>query len=126
MSWKIGSVTLPYGPAQISDEVDCSEENLPQDGQQPILFSTGPGIRAVTWSGSISEAAHTKADLETDYGAPLRSMQGTTQTIDSPSSAYDGTALVKKVGLREVAEGDKVVRLMYTIVLHYATTIVVL
>ena len=126
MAWVIGLVTLPFGPTQISDEVECRSETMPFDGAEDLLFSTGKGVRVVTWSGSISEAAHTKANLETDYASTLRGYQGTTQTIDSPSSAYDGTALVKKVVFREQAEGSSVVRILYTIVLHYATTITVL
>jgi hypothetical protein len=124
--WVIGSVTLPYGPSQISDEVDCQTDSLDLDGVAPILFATAPGIRVVSWSGSISAASHSKANLETDYGGPLRGMQGTSQSVTSGSGAYDGTWLVKKVSLREVAEGDKVVRLMYTVVLHMGSALVVL
>ena len=126
MTWSIGSVTLPFGPNQISDENDCTEDSMQADGAAPILFAVGPGIRVVTWSGSIAEAAHTKANLNTDYGVPLRAMQGTSQTVVSGSGAYDGTWLVKKVTLREVAEGTKVVRLLYIVVLHAGSTLVVL
>ena len=126
MTWQIGSVTLPYGPSQITDEVECHTETMPIDGAQDILFSTGKGVRVVTWSGFISEAGHTKTNLSTDYGAPLQAYQGTSQSITGGNTGYSGTALVKKVTLREQAEGDKVVRIFYTIVLHYATTLVVL
>jgi len=126
MSWVIGSVTLPYGPNQITDDVDCETDTLDLDGLAAILFATAPGIRIVTWSGSISEASHNKADLETDYGSPLRAMQGTEQTVASPSGAYDGDWLVKKVSFREQAEGSIVARILYTIVLWQGSDLVVL
>jgi len=126
MAWSIGTVTLPYGPTQISDEVDCHTETFDVDGAEDILFATGKGVRTVTWTGFIHEAAHTKSNLSTDYAAPLRAYQGTTQSIVGGNTGYSGTALVKKVAIREQAEGDKVIRIFYTIVLQYATTIVVL
>jgi hypothetical protein len=125
-TWTIGSVELPYSPNQISEEVDCQTDSLELDGVAAILFATAPGIRVLTISGSIAENGSDKADLETDYIADLRAMQGTEQTVASPSGAYDGDWLVKKVSFREQAEGSIVARILYTIVLWQGSDLVVL
>ena len=125
-TWTIGDVEFPFSPNQISDEVDSVTENFDLDGEAAIIFEVGKGVRQVQISGSISVQGLGKDDIESTYSAPLRAYQGTKQTVESPSGAYDGDWLIKRVGLKEQAEGSFVVRVLYTIILWKPTKLVVL
>jgi hypothetical protein len=117
MAWSIGSITLPSGPKDIADDSDCETDSLPLDGAESIVFATAPGMRIVSWSGSLFDSSSpTKADLESDYCAALRGFQGTSQSVVSPSGAYTGTWFIKKVTLSEQAEGT-LARISYTIIM---------
>lgn len=122
----IGAVVFPYSPWQITDESEGIAEGFDIDGSAPLIFGTGTGVRQVQLTGSICVSGMSKEDLETNYGAPLRSYRGTAKIVESPSGAYDGTWLVKRVGLKEQAEGLAVARLLYTIVMWQPNKLVVL
>ena len=111
-TWIIGAVTFPFSPSQISEENEATAENIYANK----ILGTGKGVRMVTISGSIAFDGVDKAAIETYYAAPLRAYRGTSQTIQSPSGAYDGDWLIKKVSFKEQAEGT-FQRILYTITL---------
>lgn len=125
-SWVIGGITFPFGPSQISDEVDSISEEFELDGIASILFGKGKGVRMVMISGTIYLAGLDKIGIEANYASPLRDFQGTQQTISSPSGTYDGDWLVKKVSFKEQAEGSIILRIKYTITLWKPTVLVIL
>jgi hypothetical protein len=125
-TWIIGAVTFPFSPSQMSDEVDSVSEEFPLDGVASMLFGVGRGVRVVMISGSIALRGLDKAAIESTYAGPLRAFQGTQQAITSPSGAYDGDWLIKKVSFKEQAEGGTVARIMYTLTLWKPTVLVVL
>lgn len=127
MVWSIGDVTLPYGPSDISDDVECDTDELQLDGDEAIVFATAPGIRIVTFSGSICDpvGSPAKRDIEEDYCSILRSYQGTTQDVVNPSGTYTATWYVKKVAFSEVAEGE-MAKVSYVITLWLASSVEVM
>jgi hypothetical protein len=116
-NWIIGEVTLPLRPNQVTDDNPAQTENFDRDGQEPIIFSTSPGARTLTLNGSISSRDSTKAQLGTTYLAPLRAMKGKVVSLVDPHQIYTGDWMVKQVTFHEVAEGDRVARFTYQIVL---------
>jgi len=126
MVWSIGSVTLPYGPSEISDDGDCETENMPLDGGQPIIFSKSPGMRVVVWSGTIRDSSYsTKRALESHYCSVLRGFQGAAQAVVCPSGAYTGTWYIKKVAITEQAEGT-LAKVGYTITMWLGSGLAVI
>jgi hypothetical protein len=115
--WTIGGVTLPYGPTEISDDVECETDSLQLDADEAVVFATAPGLRVVIWSGSVCDVNYpTKRDLDGMYGAALRSMQGLEVAVSNPSGAYTGNWYIKKVSLNEQAEGS-LAKVGYSIVM---------
>jgi hypothetical protein len=116
-NWVIGDVTLPLRPNQVTDDNPAQTENFDKDGEAPIIFSTSPGTRTLTLNGSISSRDSTKTQLGITYLTPLRAMKGTVVCVVDPNQIYIGDWMVKQVTFREVAEGSKVARFTYQIVL---------
>jgi hypothetical protein len=116
-NWVIGDIALPLRPNQVTDDNPAQTENFDRDGQEPIIFSTSSGVRTLTLNGSISSRDSTKAQLGTTYLIPLRAMKGKVVPLVDPHQIYIGDWMVKQVTFHEVAEGDRVARFTYQIVL---------
>jgi hypothetical protein len=116
-NWLIGEVTLPLRPNQVTDDNPAQMETFERDGEAPIIFSTSPGARTLTLNGSISSRSSTKAQLGSTYLTPLRALKGKVVSLVDPHQIYIGDWMVKQVTFREVAEGSKVARFTYQIVL---------
>jgi hypothetical protein len=126
LTWTIGDVEFPFSPSQINDENESVTESFDLDGVAAGIFATAQGVRVVQISGSIALEGLDKAAIEAAYSAPLRAYQGTSQTVESPSGAYDGDWLVKKVSFKEQAEGASLSRIIYSITLWKPSVLVVL
>jgi hypothetical protein len=116
-NWIIGDITLPLRPNQVTDYNPAQTENFDRDGQEPIIFPTSPGARTLTLNGSISSRNSTKAQLGTSFLTPLRAMKGKVVSLVDPHQIYIGDWMVKQVTFHEVAEGGRVARFTYQIVL---------
>jgi hypothetical protein len=114
--WSLGGVTLTCVNS-VSDEVSDETENLPLDGAAALVgCGEGIGVWVLTLQGSV--AAADKAALASSFKVPLRAMRGSVQTLLNPSGEFTGDWKVKLVRFGEVAEGVKVARASFQIVLE--------
>ncbi len=118
--WSLGDVALTT-VNQITDENPSEGEDFTIDGDTPIVMTSSLAARTLTLNGSISSSSSDKATLDASYCIALRAMRGTVQTLVDPRMIYTGEWLVRSITLNEVAEGDKVARFMFRIVLKQST-----
>jgi hypothetical protein len=116
-NWAIGEVTLPLRPSQVTDDNPAKTEYFERDGAEPIIYSN-PGARTVTLDGFISSRTATKSELNVAYLAPLRALKGKVVSVVDPHQIYVGDWMLKQVQFREVAEGNRVARFSFHIVLE--------
>ena len=87
MSYVIGGVTLPTGPARASKRCPAKVETFEIDGDLPILIVPGMSTVELTLEGFL---VGTKSTIETTYLYPLEALKGTEVTVAFPESRYDG------------------------------------
>jgi hypothetical protein len=104
VSWQLGTIVLPI-VTNITDENPTEGEDFEVEGGDPVICTRSRSARTLTISGFIAEASHSKANLEADYLATLRSYRGTVQTLLDPRGIYTEDWLVRSIGFSEVAEG---------------------
>lgn len=118
MSWKIakvgvGTVTLPWGPDAIYDEVGCVIDKAGVDGGGAVLFARYDDARMLTFEGNIWLHGSTNASLESAYLGSLRGFKRGSCTITDPDNQYGGTWLFSNFKTTRIAEGAEV-RYAYT------------
>ena len=87
MSYVIGTVTLPTGPARASKRCPAKVETFEIDGDLPILIVPGMSTVELTLEGFL---VGTKSTIETSYLSPLEALKGTEVAVAFPDSRYDG------------------------------------
>ncbi len=98
MSYTIGSVTLPTGPARVSKRNPAKVEEFEIDGL-PILIVPGYGAVELSIEGVL---VGDKATIESTYLQPLEALKGTEVTLAFPGSRYDGEWVLAEFSYSEV------------------------
>jgi len=97
MSFQIGSVTLPRYPMRIEHKMDADIKSTRFPSALPLLISFGRKAEVLKIEGLLAEAAHTKANLVTDYlsgSGKLEDLIHTVVTITSTGMLYSGRDFV--------------------------------
>ena len=86
MSYVIGTVTLPTGPARMSKRNPAKVEEFEITGL-PVLIVPGLGAVELSIEGFL---VGNKETIETNYLQPLEALIGTEVTLAFPGGRYDG------------------------------------
>ena len=94
MSFVIGAITLPRFPRQIRFRKQADIKELRYPSNRPIIIVYGGKADHLMIEGVLQASGQTKADLITNYVAPLEDLLYTEVIIQNADRSYHNTAFV--------------------------------
>lgn len=94
MSFIIGAVTLPRFPAKIQFKKAADIKTYRFPSALPFIISFGGKADVLIAEGRLQEAGRTKAQITTDYVAPLEALVSTVVTVQNVGRSYHNTDFV--------------------------------
>ena len=94
MSFIVGAVTLPRFPEKIQFRKAAEVKTYMYPGALPLIISFGGKADVLIVEGKLQEAGQTKAQIVTNYVAPLEALVNTAVTVQCAGRSYHNTEFV--------------------------------